>query len=83
MPRSRPSSTGGCVSSLPPDRSLRLSYRPPLDADALFAFLAARAIPGVEAVDGPEYRRVVSPSGDAGVLRLRPAAGAAMDLEFE
>jgi AraC family transcriptional regulator of adaptative response / DNA-3-methyladenine glycosylase II len=83
MPPSRPSWTGGCVSSPVPDRSVRLSYRSPLAIDALFGFLAARAIPGVEAVDGLEYRRVVSTvSGDA-VLRLRPPAGeAAMELEI-
>ena len=62
-----------------------LSYRPPLATAELFAFLAARAIPGVEAVSGLEYRRVVVlGSGDA-VLRVRPAAGepAAMELEVE
>jgi AraC family transcriptional regulator of adaptative response / DNA-3-methyladenine glycosylase II len=52
---------------------IRLDYRPPLAVGALFGFLAARAIPGVEAVDGLEYRRAVpAPSGDA-ILRLRPA----------
>jgi AraC family transcriptional regulator of adaptative response / DNA-3-methyladenine glycosylase II len=61
---------------------VRLSYRPPLATDALFAFLAARAIPGVEAVDGLEYRRVVSTAGGDAMLRLRPSAGAAaMELE--
>ena len=52
---------------------LRLEYRAPLAVDALFAFLAARAIPGVESVAGHEYRRSVQTgSGDA-ILRLRPA----------
>jgi AraC family transcriptional regulator of adaptative response / DNA-3-methyladenine glycosylase II len=37
-----------------------LSFRPPYDWAALLAFLAARAIPGVEAVDGRAYRRTVS-----------------------
>ena len=75
--------TGGCVSSARPDRPVRLSYRTPLDVDVLFAFLAARAIPGVEAVDGAEYRRVVPTSGGESVLRLRPATGEAMELEID
>lgn len=80
MPPSRPSSTDGCVSSPAPDPSVRLSCRPPLDVDALFAFLAARAIPGVEAVQGLEYRRIVSTSRGEAVLRLRPSTGTAMEL---
>ena len=39
--------------------ALRLDYRPPLDWEALLAFLAQRAIPGVEAVKGGVYRRTV------------------------
>lgn len=62
---------------------MRLTYRPPLDIDALFAFLAARAIPGVETVAAREYRRVIGlNSGDA-ILRLRPAAGVAPAMELE
>ncbi len=41
---------------------LRLDYRPPLAWEALLAFLAARAIPGVESVEsvkGGSYRRTV------------------------
>jgi AraC family transcriptional regulator of adaptative response / DNA-3-methyladenine glycosylase II len=60
-----------------------LSYRPPLATAELFAFLAARAIPGVESVSGLEYRRVVRlASGDA-ILRLRPAVGEAPAMELE
>jgi AraC family transcriptional regulator of adaptative response / DNA-3-methyladenine glycosylase II len=40
--------------------TLRLDYRPPLDWDALLGFLAARAIPGVEQVEGDCYRRTAS-----------------------
>jgi AraC family transcriptional regulator of adaptative response / DNA-3-methyladenine glycosylase II len=63
---------------------MRLTYRSPLDLDALFAFLAARAIPGVEVVRGLEYRRVVRVGSGAAILRLRPAAGGApaMDLDM-
>jgi AraC family transcriptional regulator of adaptative response / DNA-3-methyladenine glycosylase II len=38
---------------------LRLSYRPPFDWNALLAFFAARAIPGVEEVRDGIYRRIV------------------------
>ena len=36
-----------------------LAYRPPYDWDAMLAFLARRAIAGVEAVDGKRYRRTI------------------------
>jgi AraC family transcriptional regulator of adaptative response / DNA-3-methyladenine glycosylase II len=51
---------------------LRLSYRGPLDWDSLLAFLASRAIPGVEHVCGDTYRRTIVSDGDPGVLELRP-----------
>jgi AraC family transcriptional regulator, regulatory protein of adaptative response / DNA-3-methyladenine glycosylase II len=37
-----------------------LSFRPPYDWPALLAFLGARAVPGVEAVQGLVYRRTVA-----------------------
>ena len=36
-----------------------LAYRPPYDWEAMLAFLAKRAIVGVEAVDGKRYRRTI------------------------
>lgn len=38
---------------------LKLAYRPPYDWQAILQFLGARAIPGVECVDGEQYRRTV------------------------
>ncbi len=38
---------------------LALSYRPPYRFEEMLAFLAARAIPGVEAVQANEYQRTV------------------------
>jgi AraC family transcriptional regulator of adaptative response / DNA-3-methyladenine glycosylase II len=35
----------------------RLDFRPPLDAGRLLAFLASRALPGIEEIDGRSYRR--------------------------
>lgn len=44
--------------------TIRLSYRPPFDWRALLAFLAYRAIPGVEAVTATSYARTIR-IGDA------------------
>ncbi|HTD53787.1 MAG TPA: AlkA N-terminal domain-containing protein [Silvibacterium sp.] len=41
------------------DVVLRLRYRPPYDWESLLAFFRARAIPGVEIVDGDRYFRTV------------------------
>jgi AraC family transcriptional regulator of adaptative response / DNA-3-methyladenine glycosylase II len=56
---------------------LRLPYRPPLDWDAMTAYLSARAIPGVEAADATAYRRTVVFDGEAGLIELRPEPGSA------
>ena len=50
---------------------LRLPHGP-LDWPAMLGYLAARAIPGVEHVDGSTYRRTIVIDGDPGVLELRP-----------
>ncbi len=52
---------------------LRLPYRPPIDLARLFGFLAARAIPGVEALAAQIYQRAVSLPNGPGILSLRPA----------
>ncbi len=51
---------------------LRLPFQGPLDWEALLAYFAARAIPGVEQVSGDTYRRTIVVAGDAGVLELCP-----------
>lgn len=50
---------------------LRLPYRPPFDAAALFAFLEARAVPGVEEAGVGVYRRSLRLPGGTGVVELR------------
>jgi AraC family transcriptional regulator of adaptative response / DNA-3-methyladenine glycosylase II len=57
----------------PSQPTLHLAYRPPLAFDALLAFLAARAIPGVEHVADGVYRRTFEAGGVAGRLCVRPA----------
>jgi len=51
---------------------LRLPFHGPLDWEAMVAYFAARAIPGVENVSGDTYRRTVLIDGDPGVLELSP-----------
>jgi AraC family transcriptional regulator, regulatory protein of adaptative response / DNA-3-methyladenine glycosylase II len=49
---------------------LRLTFSGPLDWDALVAYFAARAIPGVEHIGGGIYRRTIVVGNDPGVLEL-------------
>jgi len=51
----------------------RLRYRPPFDWDALVAFLASRAIPGVEAVSDGVYCRAIAPGGIPGIIEVSHA----------
>lgn len=63
--------------------TLRLTYRPPFAAEALFGFLGDRAIPGVETFDGSTLRRSVrTRDGGAALIGLRAEADrAAVRLE--
>jgi AraC family transcriptional regulator, regulatory protein of adaptative response / DNA-3-methyladenine glycosylase II len=49
---------------------LRLSFRPPYDWNGMLAFLAPRATPGVEAVEGGIYRRSISLNGEQGYFEV-------------
>jgi AraC family transcriptional regulator of adaptative response / DNA-3-methyladenine glycosylase II len=49
----------------------RLPYRPPYDWESLLAFLASRAIPGVEEVASGAYRRSFALDGQHGILEVR------------
>ena len=50
--------------------TVRLACREPFDGDALFGFLAARAVPGVESVDGDTYRRSLRLARGLGVVSI-------------
>src|SRR5215469_13084991 len=52
--------------------SLRLAYRPPYDWAAIRDFFAARAVPGVERVDGDVYARSVELNGVQGWIEVKP-----------
>jgi AraC family transcriptional regulator, regulatory protein of adaptative response / DNA-3-methyladenine glycosylase II len=49
---------------------LRLAYRPPIDLERMFGYLATRAIPGVEEVTGRTYRRTITLPNGPGILSL-------------
>jgi AraC family transcriptional regulator of adaptative response / DNA-3-methyladenine glycosylase II len=51
---------------------LRLAFNGPLDWQAMLDYFAARAIPGVEHVEGDTYRRTIVVDGHPGLLELWP-----------
>jgi len=55
----------------PDEYVFRLPYRPPYDWESLLAFLAGRAIPGVEEVVSGRYRRSFALDGRHGILEVR------------
>ncbi len=55
--------------------TLRLAYRPPYEFEPLLAFLAARALPGVERVADGVYERVVGSPDAPGLVRVSAAPG--------
>jgi AraC family transcriptional regulator, regulatory protein of adaptative response / DNA-3-methyladenine glycosylase II len=57
-----------------PSVALRLSCRAPFDAAGLLAFLAQRALPGVEEVVDGYYRRTIWTAEGAAVAELSPQA---------
>ncbi|MFO7546718.1 MAG: AlkA N-terminal domain-containing protein, partial [Trueperaceae bacterium] len=64
--------------------TLRLAYRPPYDWDGTLAFLAARAMAGVEAVTADAYLRTVRLNDRHGWIRVRHAPeAAALEVDVE
>lgn len=68
--------TNGAVSAA------RLSFEPPLDWAFFLAFHRARALPGVEAVEGESYRRVVRVGDYLGRMSLARVAVNALELRL-
>ncbi len=50
--------------------TVRLRYRPPYDWPAMLSYLRARAVQGVERVDGATYRRTVLHDGEVGTVEV-------------
>jgi AraC family transcriptional regulator of adaptative response / DNA-3-methyladenine glycosylase II len=65
---------GSQVRTPGPGLLIRLAYRPPFHWSGLLAFLAARAIVGVESVRSDAYRRTIEIDGVTGALEVRHAA---------
>src|SRR5262249_12022186 len=51
---------------------LRVPFEPPLEWSLMLAYLAERAIPGVESAADDTYRRTIEIDGDPGVLEYSP-----------
>ena len=60
--------------------SIRLAYRPPYDWEAMFAFLTARAIPGVELVTDDSYKRTIAFGKHTGLVMVTPAVKHRVDV---
>jgi AraC family transcriptional regulator, regulatory protein of adaptative response / DNA-3-methyladenine glycosylase II len=73
-PRELRRSTGSTASRL----TLRLPYRPPYDWAGVLAFLARRAIPGVESVEDGAYRRTIELGGARGIVEVRATTEACL-----
>ncbi|WP_226475723.1 DNA-3-methyladenine glycosylase [Pseudomonas sp. MWU16-30323] len=54
---------------------MQLAYQAPYDWAAMLGFLSARAISGLETVDGGVYSRSISVDGQQGWLSVAPGAG--------
>ncbi|TKB55954.1 DNA-3-methyladenine glycosylase 2 [Ferrimonas aestuarii] len=57
-----------------PTLKLKLNYRPPLDWEAMLAFLRLRAVAGVEWVEGSKYGRTIDWLGVRGWFEVEPDA---------
>jgi AraC family transcriptional regulator of adaptative response / DNA-3-methyladenine glycosylase II len=62
---------------------LRLACRRPYDWEAMLAFLAARATPGVEIVEASRYRRTIQANGHTGTIEVSRADEAAVDVSVQ
>jgi AraC family transcriptional regulator of adaptative response / DNA-3-methyladenine glycosylase II len=54
------------------DLTIRLAYRPPYAWDAMLAFLAGRATPGVETIADGTYRRTIRIDDEPAAIEVRP-----------
>ncbi len=75
-PRRRPVASTGLVRATGPEEGTlvrTLAWRPPLAWEPLHAFLAARATPGVELVEGERYHRTLVVGSHRGWLAAGPS----------
>ena len=69
------SAIGGAV-------TVRLPYRAPYDWEGVIGFLAARALPGVEAVAPDRYARTLAIDGARGAVVIRPGPGETLEAQI-
>ncbi|MGL4174385.1 MAG: DNA-3-methyladenine glycosylase 2 family protein [Actinomycetota bacterium] len=67
--------TSHVTPQIPSTVQLRIAVRQPFDAGAVFGFLAALAIPGVEHWDGHSFMRTLRLPGGPGLVVLQARAG--------
>uniref|UniRef100_UPI000826C6F9 DNA-3-methyladenine glycosylase 2 family protein n=1 Tax=Herbiconiux solani TaxID=661329 RepID=UPI000826C6F9 len=72
---------GRAETATPGALRLSLPYREPFDAEGVFTWLAARAIPGIERVDGRSYTRSLLLPGGPSWFTVRHEPGRPLDLE--
>jgi AraC family transcriptional regulator, regulatory protein of adaptative response / DNA-3-methyladenine glycosylase II len=70
LPSGSSASDGAASSTGAVPVTLRLAYRPPFPSGWLFAFLAARAVPGLEEGDATMYRRALTLPRGGGVATV-------------
>ena len=79
----RSATTAAPAMSASDTSTLQLAYRPPYDWNGILAFLAARALTGVEQVTGDAYARTVQLGTATGWIRItRSARQHALLVEF-
>lgn len=69
------------AAAAPSQITLRLALRPPYAAEPIFSFLAARAVPGVEAGDAASYSRTLALPRACGTLRATAPSASATWLD--
>jgi AraC family transcriptional regulator, regulatory protein of adaptative response / DNA-3-methyladenine glycosylase II len=62
--------------------TLALRFKPPYDWKAMLAFLGARAIAGVESIEGETFRRAIALDGEHGVVSVAPAEPNALKVSL-
>jgi AraC family transcriptional regulator of adaptative response / DNA-3-methyladenine glycosylase II len=55
--------------------TLKLAYRPPFSWPAMLDFLAVRANPGVELIDGDRYHRTITFGQESGIITISAIRG--------
>lgn len=77
--RTREASTPGAAGPV----RLFLAVKPPYDWDGLVAFLAPRALDGIESVGPSHYARTIAVGAAAGLVHLAPVPGGRVEVKLQ